>query len=300
MNSLTESVDMFTVAQAGEVAAATSEWYAKRLSMFAEFVGGETPMERISAAMLRAYRAHLVKRGLSPHTVHGHQRALRRFFSWCLKERLITANPAADVPLVKLPQQPPKAISKGDFDRLLRQLPNEPPRDRAIVLLLADTGCRVGGLCSMSLNTLDLIGRSAMVVEKGNRARRVYYTPPTAQAIRDYLEVRPDAPTDALFITRFGQALTTNSVRLLLVRLGKRAGVRGRCNAHSFRHAFARDYLERGDLLSLQRILGHTPGSAVTAQYYAVWDDRELQRFHDRYSPLVRAAEYEDAGTHKP
>lgn len=74
----------------------------------------------------------------------------------------------------------------------------------------------------------------------------------------------------------------------MLERVGKRAGVKGRVNAHSFRHAFARSFLRNGgNLAALGRLLGHAPGSPVTARYYAVWDDRELQEYHERYSPLA-------------
>jgi integrase/recombinase XerD len=75
---------------------------------------------------------------------------------------------------------------------------------------------------------------------------------------------------------------------MLLQRVGKRAGVTGRINAHSFRHAFARNFLRNGgNLAVLGRLLGHSPGSPVTARFYAVFDDRELQGFHDQYSPLA-------------
>lgn len=74
---------------------------------------------------------------------------------------------------------------------------------------------------------------------------------------------------------------------MMLLQIGRRAGVKGRINAHAFRHAFARNFLRNGgNLAALGRILGHAPGSTVTAKYYGVWDDSELQEFHGRFSPL--------------
>ena len=287
MNTLLEAVEAFTVGQAGEVSSKTRRWYAARLSAFASFVG-DAPLGELTAATLRAYRAQLVDRGLSPHTVHGHQRALRRFFGWLTAEGAIPRNVAKDVPLVRLPAQEPKAIAEDDMRRLLDHLPRESPRDRAIILLLADTGCRVGGLLSLTLDSLDLEGRAASVVEKGSKARRIYYTTPTAEALRLYLMARPETDCRALFVTQAGKPITHNGVKLMLERVGKRAGVRSRVNPHSFRHAFARSFLKNGgNLAALGRILGHAPGSQVTAKYYAVWDDHELQEYHDRYSPLA-------------
>jgi site-specific recombinase XerD len=287
MNNLIDAVEGFMVAQVGEVSRSTSRWYRRRLDDFGAFAG-PVCLDEITPSLLRAYRAHLVDRGMSPHSVHGYQRATRRLFSWLLDEGVLDRNVARDVPLVKLPHQAPKALTDDDLDRLLARLPFEDVRDRAVILLLADTGCRVGGLCSLTLQAVDLDNRCATVVEKGQRGRRVYFTEMTAETLALYLAVRPAGESDALFLSKSGTALTTNGVRLMLERVGKRAGVKGRCNAHSFRHAFARSFLRNGgNLAALGRILGHTPGSTVTARYYAVWDDRELQEYHDRYSPLA-------------
>lgn len=296
MNSLSTAVEGFLVGQAGEVSETTRSWYRRRLGDFRDFAG-PVCLDEVTPAMLRAYRAQLVDRGMSPHSVHGYQRAVRRLFSWLVDEGAIDRNVARDVPLVKLPQQAPKALTDDDLDRLLDRLPHEDVRDRAIILFLADTGCRVGGLCSLTLSAVDLDDRCATVMEKGRRGRRVYYTETTAQALSLYLAVRPVGSSDALFLSKSGTALTTNGVRLMLERVGKRAGVKGRCNAHSFRHAFARSFLRNGgNLAALGRILGHAPGSTVTARYYAVWDDRELQEYHERYSPLAGSNGHVRAG----
>lgn len=287
MNSLKDAVDGFLVATAGEVSVSTRSWYRRRLTMFTEFVG---PMclADVSPEKIRAWRAHLVDQELSSHYIHGCQRAVRRLFSWLASEKIIERNIARDVPLVRLPAQAPKALTDDDLTRILARLPAEDVRDRAIILFLIDTGCRVGGLCSLTLDSLDLSNRCATVIEKGSRGRRVYFTEMTAEALALYRTVRPAVDPPALFVTNAGNALSTNGVRLMLERVGKRAGVKGRCNAHSFRHAFARSFLRNGgNLAALGRILGHAPGSSVTAKYYAVWDDRELQEYHGRFSPLA-------------
>lgn len=288
MNNLQSAVEGFLSAQAGEVSKSTRDWYSRCLSSFVSFVGPEFDLCAISPGKIRSYRAHLIDRDMSIYSVHGRQRAVRRLFSWLTEEGITDRNIALDVPLVRLPPQPPKALADDDLIRLLEQLPAESVRDRAIILFLVDTGCRVGGLCSLTLSTLDLPNRCATVIEKGQRGRRVYFTEMTAEMLALYRSARPDVGTDALFVTNVGKPLQPNGIRMILQRVGKRAGVKGRINAHSFRHAFARSFLRNGgNLAALGRLLGHTPGSPVTARYYAVWDDRELQEFHERYSPLA-------------
>lgn len=287
MTNLTNVVERFLEATAGDVSQSTRKWYRQLLGQFATFVG-PTPVATVNRSHLRAYRAHLVERGLSQHSIHGHQRAIRRLFSWLVTEGDLTENPALAVPLVRLPAQTPKAVTDSDLDKLLERLPAESVRDRAIILFLIDTGCRIGGLCSLTLDALDIPGRCAVVTEKGGRSRRVYFSDLTADALALHLATRPEANSPALFLSNKGTALTSSGVRLMLERVGQRAGVTGRINAHAFRHAFARTFLRNGgNLAALGRLMGHAPGSPITAKYYAVFDDAELQDFHRRYSPLA-------------
>lgn len=301
--TLEAAVQEFLVGVAGEVSESTRDWYGRCLSSLATFLGPETDLAAVCASDIRAYRTYLLNLNTAPrkpgepskpkpmsiYSVHGRQRAVRRLFSWLVEEGVLGENVALAVPLVRLPSTPPKAVADDDLGRLLEQLPAEGVRDRAVILFLIDTGCRVGGLCSVTLASLDLEHRCAVVVEKGSRARRVYFTVLTAEVIGLYLSVRPAAKTDALFVSAKGGGLTPAGVRMLLERIGERAGVKGRVNAHSFRHAFARNFLRNGgNLAVLGRLLGHSPGSPVTARFYAVFDDREIQEFHDRYSPLAR------------
>jgi len=284
---LREAVEEFLGGIAGEVSESTRDWYSRCLESLVALLGPETDLASISAREIRSYRAHLLGREMSIYSVQGRQRAARRLFSWLLKEGIVERNVALDVPLVRLPPQPPKALADDDMYRLLERLPAESVRDRAIILFLIDTGCRVGGLCSLTLSALDLPNQRATVIEKGNRGRFVYFTELTTETLMLWRDVRPQVDTDALFVTNAGKPLHPNGVRMILQRIGKRAGVKGRINAHAFRHAFARNFLRNGgNLAVLARLLGHSPGSPVTARFYAVWDDRELQEFHERYSPL--------------
>lgn len=283
---LSAAVEEFLAAQAGEVSESTRRWYRQRLSDFCRFAGSVC-VDDVTTSLLRAYRLHLLDRAMSVHSVHGYQRAVRRLFSWLTAEGVLTRNVARDVPLVKLPPQPPKALTDDDLARILARLPAEDVRNRAIILFLVDTGCRVGGIVGLRVDDVDVTARVALVTEKGTKARRVFFTERTAESIALYLLVRPAAESDALFVSPLGREITANAIRQMLERVGKRAGVKGRVNPHAFRHAFARSFLKNGgNLAALGRILGHAPGSQVTAQYYAVWDDRELQEYHDRYSPL--------------
>jgi site-specific recombinase XerD len=60
--------------------------------------------------------------------------------------------------------------------------------------------------------------------------------------------------------------------------------IQGRANPHAYRHAWARDALNAGaDITKVARTLGNS--LRVTAEYYALWSDHEIQAAHAKYSP---------------
>ena len=65
----------------------------------------------------------------------------------------------------RLLKRAPKEISFEDAQRLLKGTEGSscPERDRAMVLFLADTGCRVGGLVNLTWADLDLKRRQALL-----------------------------------------------------------------------------------------------------------------------------------------
>jgi len=286
----------------------TITWYRKMLTPLVEALHG-TDIRDITAAMVREYIADLQARpsrytssesrrpqkrgGLSPSTVGGHIRAVRAFFHWCQREYSLPGNPASTLRPPRQRRAEPKAISLPDLKQLLAAAAtvNSPlaRRDLAMMAFLADTGCRSAGLLGLQMADLHLIERMAVVREKGDRARAVPFTGYTVEALQRWLEVRPKGATTvfcALSSDGYGKPLTHSGLRTALLRWADVAGVKGRVNAHSFRHGFARAYLENGgDLATLAQLMGHS-SVEVTVAFYAVFTDAELSRFHAQFTPL--------------
>jgi integrase len=81
----------------------------------------------------------------------------------------------------------------------------------------------------------------AVVTEKFDKSRSVFFSEVTAEALRDWLEVRLewDIGGDWVFLSHQGGGqLTVYGVNQLLTRLQERGGAEGRCNPHAFRHRF--------------------------------------------------------------
>lgn len=163
-------------------------------------------------------------------------------------------------------------------------------RDRAILLVLLDTGLRLGELVRLSVGDVDLIEGRCRVMGKGAKERVVPIGGRTRRAVRAWVVTRRRVGnSDPLFVSRRGGRLTPRAVQQLIHRLAIAADISTRCSPHVLRHSFARAFLANGgDVFSLQRILGHSPSSLqVTRRYVQLLDD-DLRAVHRRVSPVDR------------
>lgn len=300
---LRTAVDTFILdCQAGGLAAATVRWYSSLLQALVTAFVGSKVLASITTNDLRKYIISLQERDtrydgagqrpklagkLSDSTLNGHNRALHTFFGWCAREYKI-ADPMAGIRRPKMQKGHPRAIDSGDFVALFDACRDDESghRDRALLAFLADTGARVGELCSTRQDKL--FERQAIVTGKTG-SRIVVFSHYTRGLLTLWLSNRTLDQSPYVFTSlTTGEPLGTSGVDQTLRRLKKAAGVKGRVNPHSFRHAFAREYLRAGgDAIRLAKLLGHDSVD-TTAAYYAIFTADELAESHEQLSPLRR------------
>lgn len=297
--NLSQAVELFLQGIVADgLQESTRLWYQKRLSRFVNYFQG-VDLQDISTDDLRKFVISLreqnlkwqghrfhkpVQGSLSPFTVQGYVRAVKRLFNWLEFNEYLQHNPARKLKKPSLPKTMPKALSVEDMRKLL-DVAQASKRNYAIILFLLDTGCRVGGLVGLRIQDLNFEDNSALVTEKGRKSRYVFFRDVTKDALQEWLAIRPQG-TDFVFVSQRGQAFSTYTVNQILRRLKIKAGIEGRVNPHAFRHAFAKLYLmSGGDLASLSDLMGHTDVQ-VTKHFYSVFLKEELKRKHAQHSPL--------------
>jgi integrase/recombinase XerD len=162
-------------------------------------------------------------------------------------------------------------------------------RNLAFLLLLLDTGARLGEIARMSVTDAADAARDGLfkVMGKGARERYLPVGNATLEALRRYMDVhRPDSRSDALFLGRDGRPLADQGLRQIIRRVARRAGIEG-VHPHRLRHTFAVNYLiNGGDAMTLQRILGHSTLEMV--RRYVNFDYRAIKQRHAIASPSDR------------
>ena len=147
-------------------------------------------------------------------------------------------------------------------------------RDKAILSLLADSGCRRAELVSIQTADVDLERRGILVWGKNRKQRWLIFGPNTQKLLARYIgEVSPRG-------TLFG--LNQWGVKSLLDRLGRKTGIH--CNSHSFRRGFATELRKQGLSELDVAELGRWSSTAMVKRYSRAYT---FENAASRYKPIV-------------
>ncbi|MDH3945521.1 MAG: site-specific integrase, partial [Chromatiales bacterium] len=141
---------------------------------------------------IRQFAAADNRAGLAPRSIQRRLSAVRSFFRYLIREGLLDANPAADVPAPRGPKRLPKTLDADQMGRLL-ELPQTDPlavRDWAMMELLYSSGLRLAELVGLDIGAVDLADGTVRVTGKGNKTRVVPVGSHARTAIAKWLKQR--------------------------------------------------------------------------------------------------------------
>ncbi len=274
--------------------------YRRDLLQFAAAAGSEIEVGSVDTGVIRNYVYNLNIRNKSS-SVARKLSALRSFFKFLEREKVIQHNPMISISMPKQEQHIPVFLSVDEVFALL-EAPGAgdtfAARDRAILELLYSTGMRVSELVSCNMTSLDFANGMVMVKGKGNRQRIIPFGTQAVKSLRAYFVEREDLlrkrlqqgkkfDRESLFLNSRGTRLTARSVERMISDYGRKAGLDKPVTPHVLRHSFATHLLEMGaDMRSVQELLGHA--SLSTTQKYTHLDMVHLMRVYDKAHPKAR------------
>lgn len=175
-------------------------------------------------------------------------------------------------------------LTTADIKQLMEACPHDPSgqRLRALILVLWRAGLRCAEALALLESDLDPRAGTVFVRNgKGGKSRTVGIDDWVWEQLQPWLTARQAYPSGPLFCVIEGptaglRAWDGSSVRARLRKLGKEAGVRKRCNPHTFRHTMTVELVtEEKSMVTLQRQLGHT-NLAVTTVYVQGFPQRQV------------------------
>ncbi len=266
--------------------------YRRILLPFVEEIGPGRPLELVTPEDLDAYIFDLRERKtryaghskrptekgkLSQATIYKIAKTIKAFFNWCVKREYMTLSPARFLD-VRQPDQHPagKTATPHEIQEILGAARYK-PRDWAIILLLAQSGCRAGDIAGLHLDDLELDQTRALIRKgKGGKRRWIYYGPETTRAILAYLDRRPAVLHDFVFVGVRGDPLSAPGISQMIRRRCVDAGLDRTIGAHAFRHFVIKTLLRAGeDPRVVRDYVGHSDIS-VTMRYGSEVYDSDL------------------------
>ncbi len=269
------------------------DWYGRILNELTAFLAarGIEELAAIAPAGLRDFLAELRRRGQASATVFGAYGALRCAFRFWHREGVLATNPMALVERPRRERVLIRPMSPDQAARLLEQ-PDaktlEGLRDRALMMLMLDSGLRVTEAITAEASRIDWLNCALTVMGKGRKERSVPFSARTCQTMLDYARRRGQGRVQApqFFLGPRGRPLDRSGVRKAVAGYGRQAGIEGvRVSPHTLRHTFAVLYIRNGgDSFSLQEILGHS--TLEMTRRYVHLARRDVAEQHKKFSPM--------------
>lgn len=259
----------------------TTKAYKTDLQQFLEYM--ETTDMQLNKPNITNYITELYRQ-YQPRTIKRKIASVKAFFSYLEYEEILPDNPFHKIKLkTNEPKVLPRTIPLDVLSLLFITVYNylkkpsltesqlrATTRNIAVLELLFSTGIRVSELCSLRLNDIDLNTGRLCIHGKGSKDRTVVVVDSDVMAaLRTYYDMFQETihACGYFFCNRLGKRLSEQSVRFMIKRYAKEAGIEIHITPHMFRHTFATELLEKDvNIRCIQEILGHS--SITTTQIY--------------------------------
>lgn len=247
----------------------TRKSYEYDLKSFLEFAGDKP----ITAATLDGYRSLWIQRGVAAATINRKLSAVRAYLTWLV--RTGQAEPAVlvvsqTIKGVRKERNFPRLLTDTEVFALLQEV--EDPRNRALILVLLNSGLRISEALDLNAEDIDYESSSVVVRGKGSKDRVVFFNQETLAAFARLPEFGP------LFVNNKGGRLTSRSAQRIIQGCGLKIG-RPDLHPHLLRHQFATTLLRRcGRLDVVQDLLGHA--DPATTRIYAHLANDEIAKIY--------------------
>jgi len=276
------------------LSANTQKNYRRDLLTVLEFLGNAqvSHWRNVNSHQVRSYVAFRHRKGLAGSSIARELSALRRFFSYLLREKKVTHNPVKGVPAPKTGRKLPHAPDTEQMSQLLDSSNDDilSIRDQAMFELFYSSGLRLSELTGLDILDLQLLQNQVRVLGKGNKQRDVPIGRKAVQALEKWLNIRGNlakTTEQAVFVSQRGTRISQRMVEYRLKDWANQQGLAINLHPHMLRHAFASHLLESsGDLRAVQELLGHADIS--TTQIYTHLDFQHLANVYDKAHPRAK------------
>jgi len=268
MNDMTTSqgLEIFLTALRGQnYSAKTLRAYGDDLRQFLGWVeknrvDWDLP-KRFSRVDIEGFMSYLAGQQMTGVTRVRKLAAIRKFFTFLEENKIVSGNPANTVKGAKREDKEPGILYKEQYKALLYEA-SDNIRDYAIIMTFLQTGIRLSELVNLRVDDVDFEHRILTVRQgKGKKDRQIPLVDEAAKALRNYLRYRNTeliVDDDIFFLAKNGTSLNVSSVKYIVAKYVKKAGIRKKVSVHTLRHTFGAHKADKHmGIATLQELMGH-------------------------------------------
>jgi integrase/recombinase XerD len=247
--------------------------YAQTLALLSAKL--QKPFEDCAKDDITTLVRSIEKSDKSEWTKHDYKVALKRFFQWLRNTEEGEYPP--EVSWIRTGFKgrhkvlPSQLLTMQEITKLANAASN--PRDKALVQVLYESGCRVGEILSLTIKQTSTDEYGCILIVKGKTGMRRVRIIASAPALTQWIENHPDKDNQdaplwvGLWTRNLGQALDYNAVRIQMKKLAKKAGIKKHIYPHLFRHTRASNLAGVLTESQLKEHFGWTQGSDMASVY---------------------------------
>ena len=207
----------------------------------------------------------------SDSSINDYKVTLKKFYKWIGGGKYPEA-----VEFIKIKgnngrKLPEDILTREDAQKIIASTIHQ--RDRAMVHILWEAGVRIGELLGLKIKDVNFDNNGAIIMVNGKTGQRRVRLVTAVNDLAEWLKIHPDKDNREADLWTIhgvrnnGKRATYASVRMMLSRVAKRAGVQKRANPHAFRHASASFYASFLNEAQLNERYGWVHGSKMTGVY---------------------------------
>jgi tyrosine recombinase XerC len=261
------------------------------IEYFSEFYEMEPEIEFIEQDDIKPFLGWLHDKGLNKNSLRLKISAVKSFFKYCLKKKLINLNPANLVLTPKRDKKLPSFLLQNEVTNLIESFDKENPfgaRNSALTELLYSSGLRISEALQLDMYDIKFNDKSVKVLGKGNKERIVPVGDKAIESIKNYMTFRhlisKNTSEKALFLDTNGNRLSPSSAYKIIHKTMKGFTESKQKSPHVLRHSFATHLMDNGaDIRSVSEMLGHS--SLSTTQVYTHVSIERLKESYKKAHP---------------
>jgi len=271
--------------------------YETDLSQFFGYLQKEyqtQDVKSITHFFIRSWIVALIEAKISPRSVNRKITALKSFFRFLLREKILDQNPMVKVQSPKTGKKLPVFIDEKRMDALFSEIKFEEDysgqRNRTIMELFYGTGMRLSELVNLKLSDINFSNQTIKVLGKRNKERISPVSISLTASLKNYMSIRAsfvlekNSTEAALFLDDRCNKIYTKFVYRLVKKYLGMVTTGDKKNPHVLRHTFATHLLNNGaEINAVKELLGHS--SLAATQVYTHNTIEKLKNIYKQAHP---------------